>query len=157
MIGVRHLIEYLSVRRLRRRVSEIASLAANPHVTVYPRELVFNGPRRRVSVLTPHADDETFGAGGVLLHHLQRWDEVLVLLLSDNVASIEDTRLSDERKRAIREAEFDHAAHSTIAAGLYRPPPGEPVHGRQGLVDQRWRRGLDANFVQDIHHVTAFN
>jgi hypothetical protein len=38
-----------------------------------------------------------------------------------------------------------------------RPAPGEPVHRRQCLVNRDWRGRLDANFMQDIRHVTAFD
>ncbi len=109
MIGIQQLLEYLSVRKLRQRVGQIADLAGNPHVTVYPRELDFSGPTRRVAVLTPHADDETFGAGGAMLRHLAHGDEVRVLLFSDNVASIDDAGISDDEKRSRRELEYFRA------------------------------------------------
>lgn len=109
MTGVRQLLEYLSMRKLRLRASQIAALATNPHVTVYPREITFEGPPCRVTVLTPHADDETFGAGGTVLRHLAHGDAVQVLLFSDNVASIAGSVLNDSQKREKREAEFASA------------------------------------------------
>jgi LmbE family N-acetylglucosaminyl deacetylase len=109
MIGVRQLIEHFSARRLRQRASQIASLMTDPHATVYPRELDFGRSPRRITVLTPHADDETFGVGGTLLRHIRHGDEVRVLLLSDNVASIDGARIGSERKRELRQEEFDRA------------------------------------------------
>ncbi|MFZ1731196.1 MAG: PIG-L family deacetylase [Bacteroidota bacterium] len=109
MIGIRQLLEFLSVRKLRLRASQIAALAANPNVTVYPREITFEGPPIRVALLTPHADDETFGAGGTMLRHLAHGDEVRVTLFSDNAASIDGSDLSSEQKREKREAEFASA------------------------------------------------
>jgi N-acetylglucosamine malate deacetylase 1 len=113
MIGIRHLLERLSTRTLRLRASQIAELARNPHVTVYPKELRFeNAPEtgtRRVLVLTPHADDETFGAGGTLLRHVEAGDQVRVLLFSDNIASIDGGELTAEEKCFLRESEFSSA------------------------------------------------
>ncbi|MBN1447001.1 MAG: PIG-L family deacetylase [Bacteroidetes bacterium] len=109
MTGVRQILEYLSVRRLRQRARQIVDLATDPSVTVYPRPIDFHGAARRVVVLTPHADDETFGAGGTILRHRQRGDAVTVVLFSDNVASIDDDHLTDDDKRDIREREFRNA------------------------------------------------
>ncbi|MDX9757923.1 MAG: PIG-L family deacetylase [Bacteroidota bacterium] len=106
MIGVHGLLERLALRTLRLRASQIAELARNPLVTVYPRELTFEGPPIRVLLLTPHADDETFGAGGTLLRHLDKGDQVEVLLFSDNVMSIDDDAMREERKIEHREEEF---------------------------------------------------
>lgn len=110
MIGIRELLEYLSVRKLRLRASQIAELARNPHVTVYPREIDFSvsgkAAPQRVAVLAPHADDETFGAGGALLRHVERGDQVEVVLFSDNVASVDGATVSEAEKCAMREAEF---------------------------------------------------
>ena len=109
MIGIRQLLERLALRTLRLRATQIAELANNPLVTVYPRELSFDGPPIRVLLLTPHADDETFGAGGTLRRHLEKGDQVEVLLFSDNIASIDDDTRSAEQKRELREEEFARA------------------------------------------------
>lgn len=106
MTGIRQLLEYLSLRRLRLRAAQIAALATDPQVTVYPRVMPFAGTTQRVLVLTPHADDETFGAGGALRQHVLRGDHVHVALFSDNVASIADTGRSAEEKKELRENEF---------------------------------------------------
>jgi LmbE family N-acetylglucosaminyl deacetylase len=111
MIIIQRFLEYLSMRKLRLRAFQIAALTSNPNVTVYPREMTFEGPPCRVFVLTPHADDETFGAGGTILRHIAHGDTVEVLLFSDNTASIEGLNLSDDRKEKKREAEFDSAMH----------------------------------------------
>ncbi|MBE0645170.1 MAG: PIG-L family deacetylase [Bacteroidetes bacterium] len=112
MIGIRQLLDFLSMRKLHLRASQIAALATNPHVTVYPREISFEGPPRRIAVLTPHADDETFGAGGTLLQHLAHGDDVHMYLFSDNVTSIDSSDWSDEEKRMKREAEFAAAMNT---------------------------------------------
>ena len=109
MTGVRQLLAYLSLRRLRLRARQIGALTFDPHVTVYPRPLEFGGQQQRVLVLTPHADDETFGAGGTLLRHRERGDAITVALFSDNVASIDDGDMTAKEKRDLREREF-HAA-----------------------------------------------
>lgn len=113
MIGVHGLLEYLSLRRLRLRAGQIADLAFDPQVTVYPRPLEFDGPPQRVLVLTPHADDETFGAGGTLLRHRDRGDAVTVALFSDNIASIDGDAMSATEKGEVREREF-HAAMDVL-------------------------------------------
>jgi LmbE family N-acetylglucosaminyl deacetylase len=106
MQGVKQALERLSTRRLRKRVSQMAGLAMNPLLTVYPLAIELNGPPQRILVLSPHADDETFGAGGSLLRHNERGDSISVLVISDNVASIDDMSLSAAEKRRLREAEF---------------------------------------------------
>lgn len=109
MIGIHGLLERLALRRLRLRARQLAELSCDPLVTVYPRELRFEGTPRRVLLLTPHADDETFGAGGTLLRHLEHGDQVEVVLFSDNVSSVDDDRMDAERKRTLREEEFSRA------------------------------------------------
>ncbi len=106
MTGIRQLLEYFSGRRLRLRVQQLAALACNPHVTVYPERMRFPDRAQRILVLTPHADDETFGAGGALLQHLAHGDTVGVVLFSDNIASIDGDVLSGEEKCALRLEEF---------------------------------------------------
>ncbi len=113
MTGVRQLMKYLSLRRLRMRARQIGELAFDPEATVYPRPVEFNGPSQRVLVLTPHADDETFGAGGALLRHRDRGDVITVALFSDNVASIDGEGMTAEEKRDVREREF-HAAMDVL-------------------------------------------
>ncbi|MBR9978425.1 MAG: PIG-L family deacetylase [Bacteroidetes bacterium] len=106
MTGIRQLLAYLSMRKLRMRSTQIMRLVTNPHVTVYPREVDFTGEASRIVVLTPHADDETFGMGGTLLRHIAHGDQVEVLLFSDNVASIDDASISRTDKIECREKEF---------------------------------------------------
>ncbi len=109
MTGIRQLLEYFTMRRLRLRARQIADFALDPLATVYPQELHFEGHTQRIDVLTPHADDETFGAGGTLLRHRDRGDAVSVYLFSDNIASIDGDSLSDVEKRRLREGEFTAA------------------------------------------------
>ena len=114
MIGIREILSYLAMRKLKLRAGQIADLLRNPHVTVYPQPISFSakgGGQRRIVVLTPHADDETFGAGGTILRHLAHGDDVRVLLFSDNVASV--ARGEDRRDEVIglREQEFAEAMH----------------------------------------------
>ena len=109
MQGVKQLLERLTLRRLTLRTKQIAALATDQLATVYPRPIEFEGAPKRVLVLTPHADDETFGAGGSLLRHHEHGDSIRVLLFSDNVASIDGKNSSPEERRSIREAEFEAA------------------------------------------------
>lgn len=109
MIGIRALLEYLSLRKLKLRAGQIASLLRDPHVTVYPRVLEFDAQRRakqNVLVLTPHADDETFGAGGTIIRHLECGDDVHVILFSDNATSVGGGESSREEIVRMREDEF---------------------------------------------------
>jgi LmbE family N-acetylglucosaminyl deacetylase len=113
MIGVAQLLRFLSLRRLRARVHDVADLAGNPLRTVYPQEIVFDPAcTQRIVVLAPHADDETFGAGGTLLRHVRNGDAVCVAVFSDNVGSIDAAGLSDEEKRALRSGEFAAAMNA---------------------------------------------
>ena len=116
MIGVRELLKYFSLRRLQMRARQIGDLALDPQATVYPTPVEFDDAPQRVLVLTPHADDETFGAGGTLLRHRDRGDAVTVALFSDNVASIDGEGMTAEEKRDMREQEF-HAAMDVLGIG----------------------------------------
>jgi N-acetylglucosamine malate deacetylase 1 len=107
MILVDRLLRYFSLRRLRLRATQIVDAARSPLATIYPREISFPaGERQRVLVLTPHADDETFGVGGTLLRHIARGDDVHVVLFSDNVASIDDPAMDGDAVRTLRADEF---------------------------------------------------
>ncbi len=113
MIGIRHMLEYFSGRRLRLRAAQIAALAGDSNATVYPQVMKFPSSPQRVLVLTPHADDESFGAAGALLQHVAKGDAVHVALFSDNVASIDDAGMHGDEKRLLRENEF-HAAMDVL-------------------------------------------
>jgi len=109
MQGVKQLLDHLTLRRLSLRARQMAALATDQLATVYPRPIEFEGAPKRVLVLTPHADDETFGAGGSLLRHHERGDSIRIVLFSDNVESIGGSASSAEEKLNIREAEFRDA------------------------------------------------
>lgn len=86
---IEDIMQALALRRLALRARQIVTLARDARATVYPvqRRPGADGPER-VVVVTPHADDETFGAGGTIALHVNAGDEVSVLLCSDNVASV---------------------------------------------------------------------
>jgi len=112
MMLIREILRRASIRRLRLRARQIADLIANPLATVYPQQLhLEEGKSRRVLVLTPHADDESFGAGGALCRHVAAGDDVRILLFSDNVASIDGKDMSYSEKLELREHEFVNAMH----------------------------------------------
>ncbi len=108
MIGIRQLRNTFSRRRLQSRVADLADLALNHLRTVYPRELVFDeGDDTPVLVLAPHADDETFGAGGTIARHVAAGHRVTVVLFADNAASVEATAtLRTDDIVALRKREF---------------------------------------------------
>jgi LmbE family N-acetylglucosaminyl deacetylase len=124
MIGIGALLRTLSLRRLRLRAEQLAALAADPLSTVYPEPFTPAGGER-ILVLAPHADDETFGAGGAIAAHVSAGDEVRVLLFSDNTDSVHPDITPDEA-RALRADEF-HRALDALGArveGECRIPPG---------------------------------
>ncbi|MCZ7555509.1 MAG: PIG-L family deacetylase [Bacteroidia bacterium] len=110
MMLLRQILDRLRQRRLQLRARQLTDFAFDTLATVYPRPLEWRGPPQRVLVLTPHADDETFGAGGSMLLHADRGDTQHIILFSDNAASIDDTSLETREKVALREAEFDAAS-----------------------------------------------
>jgi LmbE family N-acetylglucosaminyl deacetylase/glycosyltransferase involved in cell wall biosynthesis len=59
----------------------------------------------RTLVLAPHADDETFGCGGSIIHHCQNGDPVKVVLMTDGGQGDVKDQHSRETYIAIREAE----------------------------------------------------
>jgi LmbE family N-acetylglucosaminyl deacetylase len=133
MIGVEQMLHMLAVRRLRLRMRDVLDLAVNPFRTVYPREISFDpGHPQRVLVLAPHADDETFGAGGTLCRHVRNGDAVCVVVFSDNVGSIVGGTASADEKRALRSAEFSAAMD---ALGI--------LDRRELLLDERSLRSTE--------------
>ncbi|MBI5647976.1 MAG: PIG-L family deacetylase [Ignavibacteriae bacterium] len=114
MIGIRHMRDAFARRRLHSRVADLADLALNHLRTVYPRELVFEtGDEIPVLVLAPHADDETFGAGGTIARHVAAGHRVTVVLFADNAASLEATStFRADEIIALRRREFDAAMNA---------------------------------------------
>ena len=110
MIGIAQLERWLSLRRLRQRAGHMIDLARNPRLTIYPQRMQFAFPKgTSVIVCTPHADDETFGAGGAIIRHIASGHRVSVVLFSDNARSIASADLSRQEKVEIRSKEFHRA------------------------------------------------
>lgn len=106
---IAHLMQVLAVRRLTLRARQITALAFDTRATVYPvRRSPDAQTHERVVVVTPHADDETFGAGGTIALHVDAGDDVAVLLCSDNVASVTGRGEVDTVKE-MRNSEFVEA------------------------------------------------
>jgi LmbE family N-acetylglucosaminyl deacetylase len=100
------IMKALALRRLALRARQIVTLAQDTRATVYPvqRRPGADGPER-VVVVTPHADDETFGAGGAIALHVDAGDEVSVLLCSDNIASV-TSGMDAESAKQMRNSEY---------------------------------------------------
>jgi LmbE family N-acetylglucosaminyl deacetylase len=110
MIGIAQLERWLSMRWLHRRATQLLELARNPLLTVYPQPLDIEAePSPWVTVITPHADDETFGAGGTIARHVDAGHYVTVILFSDNTDSIPDDIADWEDRKLLRSAEFNAA------------------------------------------------
>jgi LmbE family N-acetylglucosaminyl deacetylase len=107
---IKQILEKLSYKRLKTRADQIADLYFNSNVTVYPKAMRLSDERgKKILVLTPHADDETFGAGGAIRLHIENGDEVHVVLISDNLASVKDVKGREQEIIAMRESEFSSA------------------------------------------------
>jgi len=97
----------LAGNRLRKRLYEMAELAWNDLATVYPNEVEFEeGKGRRVLFISPHPDDETFGAGGSASIHVNKGNTVTFILLSDGVRNAREENALRWRRRV----EFQTAA-----------------------------------------------
>ena len=104
------LYDSLSIRRLKRRVAEYFDIAFNHQKTIYPRELLISSEAyNRVIVITPHADDETFGCGGTIRLSTQSKKKVRVICISDNIDSIGNGSYQSSEIRDIRKREFEEA------------------------------------------------
>lgn len=92
-----------------KRFLKYANLFINKNITLYP-ETISEIKWEKILVLTPHADDETLGCGGLLIKASQQKKDLLILLYSDNSNSIlnenKDTIIN------IRFAEFENAMQS---------------------------------------------
>lgn len=112
---IRNLMEMLAVRRLALRARQITTLAFDARATVYPvRRPPGMHEHERVVVVTPHADDETFGAGGTIALHVDAGDEVSVLLCSDNIASVTDV----DDVEAVKRMRYSEYAAAMQALGV---------------------------------------
>ncbi len=74
-------------------------------LNIHPKELKFNKDTRCL-LLSPHADDETIGCGGMMLQHPEKFD---VYCLTNGFKGIDAKELSYEEKVAIRKREFIEA------------------------------------------------
>lgn len=102
-----NIFEKLAFKHLKMRALQFGDLWRNPIPTIYPRRMEEGKTSpKRVLVLTPHADDETFGAGGTIRWHLERGDEVHVVLFTDNTESIQAPEAEKEDIRTLRQKEF---------------------------------------------------
>lgn len=63
----------------------------------------------RALVLAPHADDETFGCGGSIIHHCRHGDPVKVVLMTDGAQADVTNQHEKEKYIAIRESEARQA------------------------------------------------
>ena len=90
-----------------KRFVNYADLFFNSGITTLYPKLLTDIKWNRILVLTPHADDETFGAGGFIYAAVAKNKKVKVVLYSDNSESIIG---SDVVKTIeLRIAEFDKA------------------------------------------------
>ncbi|MBP7087889.1 MAG: PIG-L family deacetylase [Candidatus Omnitrophica bacterium] len=53
----------------------------------------------KVLILAAHADDEILGCGGTLIKHLRAKDQVRIIILTDDIISINQTRRKKEAQR----------------------------------------------------------
>jgi LmbE family N-acetylglucosaminyl deacetylase len=89
-----------------KRFVDYADIFFNSEVTLYPK-LLTDIKWNRVLVLTPHADDETLGAGGFICATVAKNKKVKVVLYSDNSESVIGSDVVKTIK--LRLAEFDKA------------------------------------------------
>ncbi|MCH2103460.1 MAG: PIG-L family deacetylase [Planctomycetes bacterium] len=96
-------------------------------------------PRGRVLVIAPHADDEVLGCGGTLSRHIERGDEVEVLILTDGARGTADGRADHELVQKRRdEAVAGMALLGVTKCDFWDLPEGhEPDAGLLGALSLR--------------------
>jgi len=99
------LFDFIHRERLKRRIRRYATFLLRKDLTIYPQ--VLDPEAERILVLAPHADDETIGAGGTIIRHIEAGGEVIVAIFTDNRDSIPGQ--SPERAITIREDECREA------------------------------------------------
>ncbi len=105
----------MAVNRAALALALVASaVAANAQVTV--AEPAYTGADRieewtgkRILVVTPHPDDDTFTSGGTLALLAERGNEIHVLVYTSDNAGSRDPSMTHERLAAIRRAEEERA------------------------------------------------
>lgn len=89
-----------------------------------------NKPGVKVLFLAPHVDDETIGAGGTIIRHVQQEDEVTVIYMTDGAKSV--TSLPREQLVAARKEEakkvkdilgFQHMSFFDLPDGEVKSTP----------------------------------
>ncbi len=91
-------------------------VAGSSQGQVAQAEPPYDGPDRveewegkRVLVVTPHPDDETFTSGGTLAMMAERGNEIHVVVYTTDNAGSRDPEMTHERLAAIRKAEEENA------------------------------------------------
>ncbi len=138
---------HLLRRRLLQRVREQQELLADINATVYPEQLsIQDGRPKSVLILTPHADDESIGMGGTIRQHAANGDQIHVIVVSDNTASIVGDMASEEII-LVREAEMQ-AAMAVLGVGgveFLRIPQDRL---RKGTPPEAFRETIDRRIVE---------
>lgn len=106
--------------------------AAVPHVM----------PGRRVTVIAPHPDDETFGCGGMLAARVERGDSVQIVFLTRGEASLTRYDVSSELVATMR------VKHATAAARELGIGPDNLVW--LGLPDSQLPRAATEPFAEAV-------
>ena len=69
-------------------------------------------------VIAAHPDDEVLGCGGTIIKHIQRGDEVHVLILAEGVTSRDDTRVRKGRRDNVSKLkDMAKKAHKILGSG----------------------------------------
>lgn len=147
---ISHILDLLAVRRLSLRARQILALLRDQNLTVYPLPLVLgSGGPRTILVLTPHADDETFGMAGTILSHRREGDSVYVVLVSDNAESLVKSDLSLDEIVELREREFRNAM-TVLGVNHFHclRKSAQAIRERQSLIDD-----LTLLFIEIQPHV----
>ncbi|MAT39837.1 MAG: hypothetical protein CL946_09565 [Ectothiorhodospiraceae bacterium] len=148
--------EYIAqktVRRLLDRSRQFAQLQYDGDATIYPIQLAIDAEsKQRILVLTPHADDETFGAGGAIIQHIEAGHEVRVVLFSDNVASVNGNGVSPKEVEELRRAEF-FAAMDVLGV---KHTAVFSLSEEQMEKENDWQRMLNAILVENQPDVLYF-
>ena len=118
---------------------------------------VYEGPDRieewsgrRILVVTPHPDDETFTSGGTLAMLAANGNEIQVVIYTTDNAGSRDPEMTKDRLKAIRRAEEEEACR---ILGI----PKENIHWLghdDGMLEYVDRRALTRQVAREIRRFT---
>ena len=127
-------------------VAPAAAQVSRPEPAYEGSDRIEEWSARRILVVTPHPDDETFTSGGTLAMLAANGNDIRVVIYTTDNAGSRDPEMTADRLKAIRRAEEEEACR---VLGI----PKENIHWLghdDGMLEYVDRRELTRQVVREI-------